>query len=145
MRSMISAMNDRVLADTSVWISWFRQVSTPVAAELKQLLSSERVVLTDPVRMELLMGVPRLGELRLQRDLSSLEMVRVDPEVDFDLAAEIYRAVRRSGHTIRSSNDLLIAAVAIRTDLPLLHADKDFDRVSAVLPELRIWPVRSGE
>jgi predicted nucleic acid-binding protein len=49
---------------------------------------------------------------------------------DFELAAEIYRRVRRSGHTPRSSADCLIAAVCIRANVPLLHDDIDFDRIA---------------
>ena len=87
------------------------------------------------------MGVPQKGELRFMRQLIRLEMVSVEPRADFDLAAEIHRATRRAGHTIRSSNDLLIAAVAIRTGYALLHDDVDFERISAVIPELRSWPI----
>jgi predicted nucleic acid-binding protein len=35
-------------------------------------------------------------------------------------------------------NDCLIAAPCVRTGVPLLHADADFDRLAACTP-LRIW------
>jgi len=47
-----------------------------------------------------------------------------------NLAIEIYRKLRKSGITIRKSNDCLIAAYAILGDLYLLHKDRDFEEIS---------------
>jgi predicted nucleic acid-binding protein len=46
---------------------------------------------------------------------------------DFDAAALVYRTCRSRGATIRRLVDCLIAAVAIRTGSPILHADGDFN------------------
>jgi len=48
----------------------------------------------------------------------------------FRSAAEIYRLGRVKGHTIRSSIDCLIAAVAIENDVPVWHKDRDFDLIA---------------
>jgi hypothetical protein len=47
-------------------------------------------------------------------------------------AAELYRAARRQGLTIRSSVDCLIAACAMRHDLPVLHMDRDYELLARV-------------
>jgi predicted nucleic acid-binding protein len=47
-------------------------------------------------------------------------------------AANLYRAARRAGLTVRSSVDCLIAACAIRHDLEVLHRDRDFDALARV-------------
>lgn len=47
-------------------------------------------------------------------------------------AAQLYRSARRSGITIRSSVDCLIAACAVRHGLPVLHVDRDYDALSRV-------------
>jgi predicted nucleic acid-binding protein len=52
--------------------------------------------------------------------------------LDFRAAAEIHRAVRRTGRTIRSSVDCLIAAIALRHDVELLHKDVDFEVIAEV-------------
>ena len=39
----------------------------------------------------------------------------VDPRIDFDVAAGLYRATREVGSPLRSLMDCLIAAVAVRT------------------------------
>jgi predicted nucleic acid-binding protein len=40
--------------------------------------------------------------------------------------------------TIRKTLDCLIAAPCVRTGVPLLHADADFDRLATCTP-LRSW------
>ena len=54
------------------------------------------------------------------------------PRVDVEDAASIYRACRRIGHTVRSTNDCLIAAIAIRNDVPVLHRDRDYDVIAQI-------------
>jgi predicted nucleic acid-binding protein len=50
--------------------------------------------------------------------------------VDYDAAAALYRTCRQKGQTVRKLIDCLIAAVAIRGDVPILHRDVDFDVLS---------------
>jgi len=58
----------------------------------------------------------------------------VEDPFDFESAAALYRACRREGITIRRLPDCLIAAVAIRTETPLLHQDADFDAIARHAP-----------
>ncbi|HEV2852577.1 MAG TPA: PIN domain-containing protein [Thermoanaerobaculia bacterium] len=55
-------------------------------------------------------------------------------------AAQLYRAARRSGITVRSGVDCVIAACAIRHGIPVLHYDRDFTLLAQVssLKERRI-------
>jgi predicted nucleic acid-binding protein len=90
------------------------------------------------VIMELLAGsdTPVRAEA-LERLANGLPLLGVDPRLDFRAAAGLYAAARREGRTIRSLVDCLIACVAIRHDVPLLHKDVDYDVISAISP-LRI-------
>jgi hypothetical protein len=56
---------------------------------------------------------------------------------DYEQAAVLYRTCRRGGETVRKLIDCLIAATAIRSGVPLLHADTDFDAL-ARLTDLQI-------
>ena len=47
--------------------------------------------------------------------------------VDYEAAATLYRTCRQRGYTVRKLFDCLIAAVAIRADVPIIHRDTDFD------------------
>ena len=43
------------------------------------------------------------------------------------------------GITIRSTIDLIISQIAIENNLYLLHNDKDFDEISKIQKELKIY------
>jgi predicted nucleic acid-binding protein len=62
----------------------------------------------------------------------------IDPVGSFARAARIYFDSRRSGITIRSTIDCIIAQIAIEYDLFLLHNDRDFDAMAEVV-QLRIY------
>jgi len=55
----------------------------------------------------------------------------------FEEAAAIHRHCRRNGVAVRSMIDCVIAAIALREDHEVLHADRDFNAIASVLP-LRI-------
>jgi predicted nucleic acid-binding protein len=46
---------------------------------------------------------------------------------DYETAAALHRACRRGGETVRKLIDCLIAAIAIREAVAVLHLDADFD------------------
>ena len=46
---------------------------------------------------------------------------------DFESAAELYRLCRSRGATVRKLMDCLIAAVAIREKVTVLHNDRDYE------------------
>ncbi len=57
-------------------------------------------------------------------------------------AARLYQSCRRAGRTPRSSNDCLIARIAIENALVLLRDGRDFEGIAAVAAGLRLHPVR---
>ena len=88
----------------------------------------------DVVRMEVLAGTR--GEQHLQRLRRLLARASTLPTelVDYDAAAALYRTCRQRGHTVRKLIDCLIAAVAIRGNVPVLHRDADFDILAQHTP-----------
>jgi predicted nucleic acid-binding protein len=125
-----------ILADTSAWIEYLRATGSPHNHRLRALVGADdALATTGPVVMELLAGASDRAALRrLLRRFGSLP---IDEPADWDAAAEIYSACRRGGETVRSHVDCLIAAVAIRKGVPLLHRDADFDVIARHAP-LRI-------
>jgi predicted nucleic acid-binding protein len=77
--------------------------------------------------MEILAGA-RDDEHRdqLRRLLLGCTPLPVEGPADYEQAAQLYRACRRGGETPRKLTDCLIAAVAIRNDVQVLHFDSDF-------------------
>jgi len=130
-----------VIVDTSVWIDLLRGVFSSRAMRLSEILEDPQhdVALTDVIFMELLRGVTRERQVpELARQLRAFPILRLRGLEDFDRAAELSRAARRTGISLRSSLDLLIATICVRDGLPILHADRDFDRLASCTP-LRVF------
>ena len=118
-----------ILIDTSAWVEYFRATGSAAAVEVRRLLSdeAEQVAMCEPVAMEILSGVSDDNTYtKLERLVNGLPSLNIDTSIDFRAAAQIYRGARRAGRTIRSINDCLIAAIAIRHSVRIVHRDRDF-------------------
>ena len=122
------------VVDTSVWIDFLRGTGSPHAAVLHEMIQDDTpVFITPAILQELLMGAPdeqQASELR--ETLLAFGMLHHDPVTAATGAAELYRAARRQGVTVRKSIDCLIAWQALKAGLPVLHKDRDFDMFSEV-------------
>ena len=115
-----------ILVDTSAWIEFLRDTGSPICQRVDDLLATE-IATCDVVRMEVLAGGRDEQHLQqLRRLLARASTLPTEP-VDYDAAAALYRTCRQRGHTVRKLIDCLIAAVAIRGNVPVLHRDVDFD------------------
>lgn len=103
---------------------------------------SDLLATTEPVVMELRSGASDAALTRIEQVLGGLVQLGIDPAIDFSQAADLARAVRRTGHTVRSAVDCLIASVVLRRDAILVHKDVDFERIGAVAPRLRLESIR---
>ena len=127
-----------ILIDTSAWIEFLRNTGSSTCNRLDALLEAE-IAICDAVRMEVLAGARNERHLVGLRRLLARAIVIPTGAIDYDEAAALYRACRRDGETVRKLIDCLIGAIAIRSDVPLLHRDTDFD-VLARHTDLRIEP-----
>jgi predicted nucleic acid-binding protein len=115
-----------ILVDTSAWVEFLRGTSSVVCVKVEELLDGD-IATCDPIRMEVLAGARDERHLHdLRRLLARTSVVATEPP-DYEQAAALYRTCRRSGETVRKLIDCLIAALAIRVDVPVLHADMDFE------------------
>jgi len=119
------------LVDTSIWIEVFRE-RDPL--QLEEIVDFEEIVTCLPVVQEVLQGLREERHWRIAREaLFALPIVESPMEAAVYLeAASLYRTARRSGLTVRSSIDCLIAACALRHDLEVLHRDRDFTALARV-------------
>ena len=106
---------------------------------MRDAVAEREVVVIDPILLELMAGARRDSVGSLQRLLVAQHVEGLTPRLDWLDAARIYRELRWRGETLRSQVDVLIAAVAIRLDLPVLHRDRDFEVIARHAP-LRIVP-----
>jgi predicted nucleic acid-binding protein len=116
------------LVDTSAWIEFLRCTGSTAHVRLRALISSDApLATTDPVVMELLAGAGSSVRAReLRRLLGRFHHEPTHGLADFESAASLFRACRSGGSTVRSLMDCLIAAVAIRSGMSVLSADRDF-------------------
>ena len=115
-----------VLADTSIWIA---DAARPGFLELN--VDIRELAVCPPVIQEVLQGARPERYTAVRRTLLEAKMIEAPVSLEvFEEAAEIYRTGRAIGFSIRSAFDCLIAACAIRNDVPLVHSDRDFNTIA---------------
>ena len=130
-----------IVVDTSAWVEFLRGTGSPVDQLLATAVQTgERLGVLDVVRLELLAGAGSEGRvLDLRRLLARFTPLSGASAADHEQAAALYRAARRSGETVRSLVDCLVAAAALRLEVPVLARDRDFV-VLARVSELELVP-----
>ena len=122
-----------VLVDTSVWIDFFNEKTTSPKSEILQrsINNNDVIYICPTIYQEILQGIRDDNTFEdIKTILQDFNMLKFNVMELTNLAIEIYRKLRKSGITIRKSNDCLIAAYAILGDLYLLHKDRDFEEIS---------------
>jgi predicted nucleic acid-binding protein len=121
-----------ILVDTSIWSLSLRRakrVDDGASKELAELIREGRVVMMGPVRQELLSGIKVKAQFELLRD--HLQAFALE-SADYEDAADAFNRCRERG--IQESNtDFLVCAVALRRNLAVYTADKDFLQYEKVL------------
>lgn len=119
------------LVDTSVWVEFFKK-KNPL--DLVAYVPLNEVVLCLPVLQEVLQGFRDESAYRLAKEaLEAFPCAESPlPAERFYEAVELYRTARKAGLTIRSPIDCVIAACAIRHNLRVLHADRDYQALAQV-------------
>ncbi|HEY7622252.1 MAG TPA: PIN domain nuclease [Solirubrobacteraceae bacterium] len=123
------------MADTSAWVEFLRATGSGANLRLRALIEGDQLATTDVVLMEMLAGARDDGHRdRLRALLGRCEFVPIAGARDYEDAADVYRACHQAGHTVRALTDCLIASVAMRPGLSVLHADRDFDVIARHAP-----------
>lgn len=114
-----------ILVDTSAWIEFLRDTGSEVCDAVDRLLDAD-IAICDAVSMEVLAGARGERHLIQLRGLLARASLLPTTSADYDAAASMYRSCRAGGDTVRRLIDCLIAAVAVRNDVEVIHADTDF-------------------
>lgn len=129
------------LADTSAWVEFARRTGSDANKLVREAIHDRTIVTTEVVVMELLAGAADHAHQRnLRGMLAGARFVAVGGLGTWERAAAIYRGCRRGGFTPHSQLECLIAAIAIREEVAVVHADRDFDGIARHTP-LRIASV----
>ena len=116
-----------------------------VAARMAPLLVAGDIATCDVVELEILFSARTHRDLVATRDnRRALPHLAMD-QADFDRAIDVLEGLARSGHHRAAGiPDLLIAAVAERHGLAVLHYDKDFELIATVTTQAVEWVVPAG-
>lgn len=137
------ALTARYLIDKSAYA---RMPRDRVAARLEELIDAGEVAYCGVVLLEILFsarGARDLAETRVDmaRSLTWIETT----DADFARAADVMALLAAAGrHRDASLPDLLLAAVAERAGLTVLHYDQDYDAIAGVTGQPSEWVVPQG-
>ena len=137
----------KVLVDTSVWADFFNGYASPEKKTLSRLIAGNDEIFTCGVVVaEVFQGLRRdkgrAEIVRLFRELVFVEPTGIDTYLR---AADVYRALRRRGVTVRSTIDCLIGVLAEESGCSVLARDRDLHTVLASgLLKARSWRVESA-
>ncbi len=126
-----------VVADTSVWIEYFRGGDEAVRAPLRGLIKAEQAVLVGVVLAELLQGcrTPKEADTILA-NLGGLRFLETTFST-WKRAGELSATLRRKGITVPLS-DMIIAALAMEHNCEVYTLDPHFKQI----PGLRLHKAR---
>lgn len=117
-----------IMADTSVWIEFFRGNPIPPVMRLKAAKSSEELLLGDLILMEVQQGITNRKDFKLVRFV--FDQLECRSLGGWDIAmesADHYQYLRKKGHIVRKAIDMIIGTYCIRHGIWLIHNDRDFE------------------
>jgi len=126
-----------VLVDTSVWISFFREGSSPAARRLDMLLEEGEACICGLIEAELLPGIHMKDRARVRTLMAGLPCLETAADIWTDVA-DIQERSLAQGLGPFSIPDLVVAAVALRHKVPLFTLDKHFISIARVTG-LQLW------
>ena len=122
-----------ILVDTSVWIDYFRGVDSPEAGWLSSAIADDAdLCICGVVLTEILQGIKLESQYRAAKRSLEAMLYLATSRGAYYLAADIYRAARKRGQTIRNTIDCIIAACAITNNARLVQKDKDYITIASV-------------
>ncbi|MBW3670907.1 MAG: PIN domain-containing protein [Acidobacteria bacterium] len=126
-----------ILVDTSVWIDIFRDRRK--GDLFRQKARGRDLVLCRFTQLELLQGARDVREWAVLADYLDTQTYLEMKNDSWARAAKLYFDLRRRAFTIRSTIDCCIAQIAIEHDVPLLHRDRDFQKIARIVSLDEEW------
>ena len=133
----------KVLVDTSVWADFLNGHPSPEAASLADLLAGDDDVCTcGTIVAEVFQGLRQdRGREAVRRSFEELTFLEPSGIELYFRAAEVYRRLRSAGHTVRSTIDCVIAALAEEKGCHVLARDRDMTAIlDSGFLKIKPWP-----
>ncbi|CAN5876151.1 hypothetical protein BH23ACT11_BH23ACT11_30680 [soil metagenome] len=126
------------MVDSSAWIDYLRRGRGAVSDAVDSLLVSGDASICGTVELEIVQGLRARERKQVTELFSALEYVETERR-DYVFAGKRLGELRSRSVTIPSA-DGLIAAVCVRSCIPLLTSDRHFE----LLPEVERMPLEAG-
>ncbi len=122
------------LIDTSVLIDFLKGTETQQSRKFEKILQNQIPFgISAFTYQETLQGAKDKKEYDKLNTYLSTQKIYYPKDKSYEASANLFFLCRKSGITIRSTIDALIATIAIEYNLILLHSDKDFDYIAKVV------------
>ena len=117
-----------IIVDSSVWIDYFNGNSTAESDFLDRILGVQDIAVGDIILTEVLQGFRSDKDYKTAKNIiENFDVVEMLGQERAISAASKYRSLRKTGTTVRKTNDVIIASYCIDEKVPLLFSDNDFE------------------
>ncbi|MBI4824656.1 MAG: PIN domain-containing protein [Nitrospirae bacterium] len=126
----MNGASDGVIADTSIWIEFFK-LQSKTGDKLETLILENSVWVCGIVLFELMQGVKSGSEKsKVLETLSNLQYVEMSKPL-WQKAGELSASLKKKGLNLPFS-DVLISAIALEHNLAIFTLDKHFEQIPGV-------------
>lgn len=127
----------KLLPDSNIFIDYWRN-RDGLAQKYESVFSNEEILISGVVRAELLHGARSEKHLQsMSAMLDAFEDVNLEG-TDWNTLGEYLYKLRMDGITVPLA-DAMIAATAIKLDIPVWTGDNHFELMKTMLPQLKIY------
>jgi predicted nucleic acid-binding protein len=124
---------ERVLVDTSVWVSYFRGGSSVISEKVDRLLAGAEVCVPKIVLAELIQGAKSEREISTIEDFLDAFMILDQSQDTWMKAGKLSRKLKKRGKSIHLL-DCYIAVIAQENACAILTLDDHFKEIQKVMP-----------
>jgi hypothetical protein len=123
---------NQILIDTSVWIRYFKDKSTPLSRKVDEILSKEEVYVPKIVIAELIQGSKSDREVSIIEDFVEAFNIIDQSEVTWINAGKLSLSLKKKGKTVHLT-DCYIAVIAKENNCHILTLDGHFKDIQKSL------------
>jgi hypothetical protein len=128
---------EKILIDTSAWIDYFQNKSSPISEEMDRILSEDEVYVPKIVIAELIQGARSSKEIAIIEDFLEAFHIIDQKEDTWIKAGRLSYDLKRRGKTIHLL-DCYIAIIAQEFGCKIFTLNRYFKHIQKVLPILLV-------
>ncbi len=128
---------EKILIDTSVWIDYFQNKSSPISEEMDRILSEAEVCVPKIVIAELIQGTKSSKEIAIIEDFLEAFHIIDQKQDSWVKAGRLSYDLKKQGKTIHLL-DCYIAIIAQEFGCKIFTLNRHFKDIQKVIPILLV-------